>query len=83
MILTPKGRLLKRLQGLTLGLSHGPTRSIGAARVVMDFLGPEIDIRAALRRLGTFDLDDVTVPAGVKRAVHNDMRQDETLFVAR
>ena len=74
---------MKRLQGLTLGLSHGPTRSIGAARVVMDFLGPEIDIRAALRRLGTFDLDDVTVPAGVKRAVHNDMRQDETLFVAR
>ena len=83
MLLYPKGRLLKRLSGMTLGVSHGSARSIAAARVVMDFLGAEIDIRAALGRLGTFDLDEPTVPEGVKRAVRNEMRADETMFLAR
>ena len=83
MILYPKGRLLKRLHGLTLGVSHGTARSIGAARVVMDFLGTEIDIRAALGRLGTFDLNEPSVPQAIKRAVENDMRADETIFLAR
>ncbi|MCW6512716.1 hypothetical protein [Lichenifustis flavocetrariae] len=83
MVLYPKARLLKRLHGLTLGVSHGPARSIGAARVVMDFLGTEIDIRAALSRLGTFDLDEPSLPEAVKRAVRNDMRDDETMFMAR
>ena len=83
MLLYPKGRLLKRLSGITLGVSHGSARWIAAARVVMDFLGTTIDIRAALGRLGTFDLDEPTVPEGVKRAVRNDIREDETMFVAR
>lgn len=83
MLLYPKGRLLKRLSGMTLGVSHGSARSIAAARVVMDFLGTEIDIRAALGRLGTFELDEPTVPEGVKRAVRNGMRADETMFLAR
>ena len=83
MILYPMGRLLNRLHGLTLGVSHGTDRSIGAARVVLDFLGTEIDIRAALVRLGTFDLDEPTVSEGIKRAVMNDMRADETMFIAR
>ena len=83
MLLYPKGRLLKRLSGMTLGVSHGPARSIAAARVVMDFLGTDIDIRAAMGRLGTFDLDEPTVPEGVKRAVRNDVRADDTMFLAR
>ena len=83
MLLYPKGRLLKRLNGMTLGVSHGSARSIAAARVVMDFLGTEIDIRAALGRLGTFDLDEPTVPESVKRAIRNDMQADETMFLAR
>ncbi len=83
MLLYPKGRRLKRLHGLTLGVSHASARSIAAARVVMDFLGTEIDIRTALASLGTFDLDEPSVPDGVKRAVKNDMRDDETMFLAR
>ena len=83
MLLYPKGRLLRRLNGVTLGVSHGSARSIAAARVVMDFLGTEIDIRAALGRLGTFDLDEPTVPESIKRAIRNDMRADETMFLAR
>ena len=39
MLLYPKGRLLKRLNGMTFGVSHGSARSIAAARVFMDFLG--------------------------------------------
>lgn len=83
MFLYPKGRLLKRLNGLTLGVSHSSARPIAAARVVLDFLGTEIDIRSALSKLGTFDVDEPSVPADVKRAVKNDMHADETIFLAR
>ena len=45
MILYPKRRILRHLHGMTIGVSHASTRAIGAARVVMDFLGTEINIR--------------------------------------
>lgn len=83
MVLYPRGRVLKRLNGLTIGVSHGPARSIAAARVVMDFLGTEIDRRAALSSLGTYDLAEPSVPAAIKRAVRNDLDPEETLFAAR
>ena len=83
MILYPKKRLLRRLHGLTIGVSHGSTRAIAAARVVMDFLGTEIDLRAAFGALGTFDADDPSVPEPVRRGVRNEVRSDETLFLAR
>lgn len=83
MVLYPKGRLLGRLHGLTLGVSHGAARAIGAARVVMDFLGTEVDVGAALRALGTFAPDDPAVPEPIRRAVANDVRPDEVLFLAR
>lgn len=82
MILYPRGRMRKRLNGLTLGVSHGPTRLIAAARVVMDFLGTEIDIRAAMVQLGTFGVDDPSVPAAIKHAVRNGMAAEDTLFTA-
>ncbi|GAB4064909.1 hypothetical protein KHC28_11390 [Ancylobacter sonchi] len=82
-IFYPKGRILKRLDGVMVGVSHGSGRSIGAARVVMEFLGTEIDIRAALNRLGTFELDEASIPAAIKKAVRNEMRPGETLFLAR
>ena len=83
MILYPKRRLLRRLHGMTIGVSHGSARVIGAARVVMDFIGTKIDIRAALGALGTFDPDDPSVPEPVRRGVRNEIRPDETLFLAR
>ena len=83
MILYPKRRVLRQLHGMTIGVGHGSTRAIGAARVVMDFLGTEIDIRAGLDALGTFEVDDPSVPEGVRRGVSNEIRPDETLFLAR
>ena len=83
MILYPKRRLLRRLYGMTIGVSHGSARAIGAARVVMDFLGTKVDVRAALDALGTFDADDPSVPEPIRRAVKNEIRPDETLFLAR
>ncbi len=83
MILYPKRRQLRRLHGMTIGVSHGSARAIGAARVVMDFIGTEIDVRAALGALGTFKADDPSVPEPVRRAVENEIRPDETLFLAR
>ena len=69
MILYPKRRLLRRLHGMTIAVSHGSTHAIGAARVVMDFLGTEIDIRAALNALGTFDADEPSVPEPIRRGI--------------
>ena len=83
MILYPKRRILRQLHGMTTGVSHGSTRAICAARVVMDFLGTEIDIRAALNALGTFDADDPSVPESIRRRVRNEVRPDETLFLVR
>ena len=83
MILYPKVRVLARLHGITIGVSHGPARSIAAARVVMEFLGKEIDIRSSLGRLGTFAADDPSIPPSIKRAVENGVGTDEALFLAR
>lgn len=83
MILYPKKRLLRQLHGMTIGVSHGSTRAIGAARVVMDFLGTDIDVRAALGALGTFDADDPSVPEPIRRGVRNEIQPEETLFLAR
>ena len=83
MILYPRRRILRRLHGLTIAVSHGSARAIGAARVVMDFLGTEIDIRAALNALGTFDADHPSVPEAIRRGIRNEIRPDETLFLAR
>ncbi len=83
MILYPKRRMLRQLHGMTIGMSHGATRAIGAARVVMDFLGTQIDIRAALGALGTFDADDASVPAAIRRGIKNEIQPHETLFLAR
>ena len=68
---------------MTLGVSHGSAHAIGAARVVMDFIGTEIDVRAALSALGTFGADDPSVPEPVRRAVANEIRPEETLLLAR
>lgn len=83
MILYPKRRLLRQLHGMTIGVSHGTIRAIGAARVVMDFLGTQIDIRAALGALGTFDADDPSVPEPIRRGIRNEILPDETLFLSR
>ena len=83
MILYPKRRVLGQLHGMTIGVSHGPARAICAARVVMDFLGTEIDVRAALHALGTFDADDPSVPEPIRRRIRNETRPDETLFLVR
>jgi hypothetical protein len=83
MFLYPRGRKSRRMNGLTISVSHGPARAIAAARVVMDFIGTEIDRRAALSGLGNYDLDDPSVPATIKRAVRNDLDPDEALFTAR
>ena len=83
MFLYPRGRKSRRRNGLTLSVGHDPARSIAAARVVMDFIGTDIDLRSALSSLGTFNLDEPSVPAAIKRAVRNDFEPDETLFTAR
>lgn len=83
MILYPKRRQLRQLHGMTIGVSHGSTRAIGAARVVMDFIGTKVDIRTALGALGTFEADDPSIPEPVRRSVENEIRPDETLFLAR
>mgnify|MGYP001191711382 CR=1 FL=1 len=82
-MLYPKGRVLKQLNGMTLAIGHASERPIGAARVAMEFLGVDINIRAAYAAIGTFDADDPSIPKSVRQAVMNTPRDDETLFFAR
>ncbi|PBB86865.1 helix-turn-helix transcriptional regulator [Mesorhizobium sp. WSM3876] len=83
MLLYPKRRLLERLDGMVIGLGHSWDRPITSARLVMEYLGKKIDIRAALRMLGAVDADDVAIPAAIKRKIKNDIHNDETLFRVR
>jgi transcriptional regulator with XRE-family HTH domain len=83
MLLYPKRRMLERLDGMVIGLGHSWDRPITSARLVMVHLGTNIDIRAAFRMLGSFDPDDVAIPAVIKRSIKNDIDGDETLFRVR
>jgi hypothetical protein len=79
----PKRRMLERLDGMVIGLGHNWDRPIGASRLAMEYLGRNIDVRAALRMLGSFDVDDATIPVAIKKSIKNDIQADEMLFFVR
>ena len=50
---------------------------------MVDTASPFRLLISALGALGIFDADDPSVPEPVRRAVGNEIRPDETLFLAR
>ncbi|WP_226576132.1 helix-turn-helix domain-containing protein [Acuticoccus sediminis] len=82
-MLYPTVQKLQRLEGIMMGIGPNSARQIVSGRVVLDFLGRRIDRRDAMRRLGTFALDDPAVADDIKASIQNDISPTEGLLIAR
>jgi transcriptional regulator with XRE-family HTH domain len=71
------------MSGLTLGISSGIGREIACYRVVWEFLGDQIDVRAALKAIGLYDPESPVIPRDIRMAIGNEVGEDERAFVAR
>ncbi|WP_336366123.1 helix-turn-helix domain-containing protein [Marinobacter sp. C2H3] len=72
-----------RLTGLKLGVSDNSERMPCCARVLYEYLGPEVRVRRALASCGLYDTSDPRLDPAILAAVRNDMAPGETLFRAR
>ncbi|MFV0332683.1 MAG: helix-turn-helix domain-containing protein [Tropicimonas sp.] len=57
------------LEGLILGTGLTQSRDIAASKVVLDYLGPRIDIRAAMRAIDVVEAADPSIPRVVRDAL--------------
>ena len=62
---------VNRLVGVQTGAPLRKGRRPGASKVLLEYLGKEIDARKALRRIGLFEPDDPAVPSGVVELIQN------------
>lgn len=82
-ILTPsyKNRIT-RLNGLRIGVPANGMRTPSCTRVVMEYLGLQVDIRKALSLCGLYELQDDAIDESIKSAVRNTMGDAEWHFTA-
>lgn len=71
------------MSGLTLGISSGIGRDVACYRVIWEFLGNRIDVRAALKGIGLYDLESSVIPRDIRAAIGNDIGPEESALVAR
>lgn len=71
------------LTGLKLGVSGSGERMPCCARVLYEYLGSEVDKRRALALCGLYDLDSPDIDESIKKAVINDISDEEWHFRAR
>lgn len=71
------------LNGLSLGIDPQGRREILAARMILQFLGPDIDIKAALRRCGALPMDSPDIDPVVSYATRNDLAPGEIVLMPR
>lgn len=83
-VLTPsyKNRI-SRLNGLRIGVPANGVRKPSCARVVMEYLGLQVDIRKALGLCGLYELSDDAIDESVKVSVRNQMDESDWHFTAR
>ncbi|MFL1453406.1 helix-turn-helix domain-containing protein [Marinobacter sp. GN3S48] len=74
---------LSRLTGLKIGVSDNSERMPCCARVLYEYLGPDVRVRKALASCGLHDLREDALDPSILEAVHNDMVAGEFLFRAR
>lgn len=74
---------VSRLTGLRLGASASGERMPCCARVVYEYLGPEVNVRSALRLCGEYGVSDERIDEATRAAVSNDMAPGEWHFRAR
>ncbi|UTW11650.1 helix-turn-helix transcriptional regulator [Marinobacterium rhizophilum] len=74
---------ISRLTGLKIGVSDNSERMPCCARVLFEYLGPEVSVRKALALCGVYALDSPQIDASIRDAVQNDMSPGEWHFRAR
>ncbi|WMC11616.1 helix-turn-helix transcriptional regulator [Oceanimonas pelagia] len=72
-----------RLSGLRLGASASGERIPSCTRVVLEYLGRQVDIRRTLSLCSTFDADSGQIAGTILNAIGNDMAPHEHHFRAR
>lgn len=71
------------LNGLSLGIDPQSRREILAARMILQYLGPSIDIKRELKRCGALPLDSPDIDPVVRYATRNDLTPGETVLMPR
>lgn len=71
-----------RLTGPTLGVSSGDQRRIACSRVLLEWLGHDVDLRKALRSCGLFDPDAPEIDSTIRDLIDNAASADTPLFYA-
>jgi len=71
------------LSGLTLGVTRSSGREIACYRVVLEYLGRSINLRAAMRRCNLYASDDRRVAPEIRRQIQNDVLPHEHALLAR
>jgi transcriptional regulator with XRE-family HTH domain len=80
-ILFPSRRnRIGRLTGLIMGVSSSSQRRIACSRVVYEWLGSTIDIRAALRQCGVLAPDHPSLPGHLRELTDNAQQAGSPLF---
>lgn len=71
------------LAGLKLGVSASDIREPACARVIYEYLGESINLRAALKRCGLYSHDSEEVDEKISRHISNAGENTDNLFLAR
>lgn len=76
-------RALKLLTGLMVGVASGGSRQPFASRVVYEFIGKEIDRRAALSACGLFSSEDRRIAEEIRLRINNTITPAESVLLPR
>jgi len=71
------------LPGLTLGVTSTADREIACYRVILQYLGREVNVKRALRGCGLYDLEDPRIDPAIRDRVRNEMSPDDAAFSFR
>ncbi len=74
---------ISRLNGLRMGVPANGIRTPSCVRVVMEYLGQQVDVRKALGLCGLYDPADTAIDPTIQQAVHNQMDANDWHFKAR
>ena len=71
------------LTGLTLGTSGQTSREPICSRILLEYLGPEVNLRACLQQCGLFELGTDEIDAAILDAIDNKIPSDAYTLRAR
>lgn len=83
VVLYPSQRpMIKLLSGVFVSVSGGPGRQPFASRIVYEFLGKDIDLRAAVSLAGVYSSDSEDLPHAVRTRLDNTISDPNGIMMA-